>query len=59
MASIESRLQALENKHVIPPSMVVIITGSEELTEKYRRQVEEAEKMKHKVMLIHLVSMTQ
>lgn len=52
MATIEARLQALENKHAEPLNMIVIILSGDEPTEEQQRQIDEGERMGQKVMVV-------
>ena len=45
MATIEARLQALENKHAEPLNMMIIILDGDEPTEDQQRQIDEGERI--------------
>ncbi len=58
MATIEARLQALENKHAEPLNMMIIILSGDEPTEDQQRQIDEGERIGQKVMVVSFVSPT-
>ena len=52
MATIEARLQALENKHAEALNMMIIILDGDEPTEDQQRQIDEGERIGRRVIIV-------